>query len=250
MPPLRPLDLRLVVALLAVALLAVALVVRPTVLPQRPCARGRLCVIVHLARRPDRLGPARELRDLLIGWSHRCVVLDATDGSTWPSLGVEAFVDLSLREPRVRSYLNGGEQGCLESHRRCWAMAREASSASVVFEDDVTLLPEARGLLEDGELEAALALGGGAAVLHLVRTIPNALAGGATGDKQIARSVHRVGSPNYSSCAYALDARSAELLLASRRQLPVDDLMASAEGVRSLAVKPPLVRLLKLGTDT
>jgi len=169
---------------------------------------------------------------------------------------VPEFLDLSLEEgPTTRRYLRGGELGCLESHRRSWALARRESSVSVVFEDDVRLLPAARELLQAGALEALL---GPKGVLHLARAIPNALA------KREARVddlpllvtpgggcvVYRASSPNYSSCAYALGARCAEALLEDGRLLPVDDLMSSARDLETLVVKPPLVELLQLGSDT
>jgi GR25 family glycosyltransferase involved in LPS biosynthesis len=214
--------------------------------------KGRLCVIIHLDARSERLGAVLALKDALTEWSHRCTVLAAVDGTRWPRRRVPAFCDLGAQTPRTREYLRGGEQGCLASHRKAWAMALEEGRASLILEDDVRLLPGARELLAGDALDVALG-GRGPALLHLVRVIPRAKRARSP-DVAIARAcgfvVYRVASANYSLCAYALNAGAATLLLASRHLLPADDLVASTPGLTLLALGPAVVERHDFPSDT
>jgi hypothetical protein len=191
--------------------------------------------IIHLADRRDRLNNVRSLVNAAARAGVELNVFAGCDGRHRGRMQVAPFFDMTHAPGVSRSYLRGGEQGCLESSLAVWSLLAEEGGGFCI-EDDAIM--DTAGFLS---LCAAFVSVSGAWVLHGQRTMPNGLAHARTADAEKHALIPMAGwrpilGANYSNALFAIKPTAAVLLRDWLQQisgqgmhlLPADDLLSVA----------------------
>lgn len=208
--------------------------------------------VIHLDARTDREQNVRQLLDAARSAGVHLQVFSAVDGRSCDELTVSPFWDYSDPPGHVRTILRGGEQGCLSSFLRLFAMPM-TEVGRFFLEDDAVMSAEGfrnMGRLLSSHSNEPLAFHGMRAYARGQTAIPEVRAQEAASEGRIERGWCDVRVPNYSNALFAVTAVGLSALkgwtslleAADLHKLPADDLLSAAGNAYPGKSKPPMDR--------